>query len=174
MLSSVYQNASIASTESNNQEATAKWRQQTVMRLLQSYFPSPEVYRHAFDLEQALPALADSKSPLNGQLSPRILENIYLLWRDHSLSSKEAATFAYAAYMLNSGLVGEATRLVNNLISNASGEARERMEKRWRGILEGEGTRDEEESKMDVDEPADEAHDSSEEDSSDVEFVVVG
>ena len=178
-ISSIYQTISNPTQANNKPEVTVKGRQKILSRLLQSYLPSTDVYRHAFDLEQALPIATDSKSPQNGESSSRILENIYVLWRDCSLSGKEDATFAYAAYLLGSGSVGEATKMVNNLVTTAgSGEVRERMEKRWKVIIEGDAVDDEAVSKMEIDGEGDsgegDGQSSAEDSSSDVEFVVVG
>ncbi|KIM29138.1 hypothetical protein M408DRAFT_8499 [Serendipita vermifera MAFF 305830] len=176
-LSSIYHTITDASVQSNTLEVTAKGRRQTITRLLQTYVPSPEVYRHAFDLERNLPAAADPKSPKNGESSSHILETIYLLWRDHSLQSKEDATFAYAAHMLEIGSVGEATRMFNNLLSTATSlEAREGMEKRWKGVVDGKGPDTTGDSRMeiDADSPSNQNHSSAEESDDDVEFVVVG
>jgi len=147
-------------------------RLKTVSRLLRSYLPSPEVYKHAFDLERALPSPKNPKPSEAGESSARILEYIYLLWRDHSASSKEDATFAYAAYLLDSDSIGEATRLVNNLMATAPfGEAREAMEKRWKGILERDPAGGEGDANMETDDAANSDR-TSDDDSSDVDFVV--
>jgi hypothetical protein len=180
-LSSLYLDISTPSLDrpSALQEMTVTGRLRTLTRLFESYLPSPEVYRHAFDLECALPAPASPQAPQAGQSSSRILKNIYLQWRDRPSSSKEDATFAYATYLLNSGSVGEGTTIVNNLIAtSSSGEYREEMMRRWKRVLEGDSLNGEEdEMTMELDgtaEPNEVATQTSEEESaSDTEFVVV-
>jgi hypothetical protein len=179
-LSALYQSISTSSLNQpgNLQETTVTGRLKTLNRLFKSYLPAPGIYRHAFDLERALPAPANPKAPQVGQSSSRILKEIYLHWRQGSSSSREDATFAYAAYLLDSGSVGEATTLVNNLIATSpSGEFREEMERRWKAVLEGDAlNREEDEAVMEVDDNPNEvpSQTSDDESASDVEFVVVG
>jgi hypothetical protein len=180
-LSSLYQDISTPSLDRPNalQEMTVTGRLKTLTRLFDSYLPSSEVYRHAFDLERALPAPASPKAPQAGQASSRILKSIYLQWRDRSSSSKEDATFAYATYLLDSGSVGEGTTIVNNLIATSSfGEYREEMKRRWKRVLEGESLNGEkDEMTMELDDTTEpnevSSQTSDDESASDTEFVVV-
>jgi hypothetical protein len=179
-LSSLYQDISTPNLDrpSGLQETTVTGRLKTLARLFENYLPSSEVYRHAFDLERALPAPANPNAPQAGQASSRILKNIYLQWRDRSSSSREDATFAYATYLLDSGSVGEGTTLVNNLIATSSSrEYREEMKRRWKRVLEGDPLNGEEdEMTMELDDTTEDqvaSCTSDGEGASDTEFVVV-
>jgi hypothetical protein len=161
------------------QEVTVTGRLKTLNRLFERCLPTPEIYRHAFDLERALPTPACPKVPQPGQCSSRILQEIYLQWRHCSSYSREDAVFAYAAYLLESGSVGEAMTLINNLMATLpSGEFREALERRWKTIIERGTLNDEAEQATGVDETADPdeiaSRTSDDESPSDVEFVVVG
>lgn len=114
----------------------------TVLRLLKTYLSKPPVYRHAFELEAALPLnTTKADNPVRYAHAP-LLEGIYRLWVDASngpgMANKSDATFAYAGYLLNIGSVKEATILVNNLFAATdSWSIKQELEKRWRGIVDG-------------------------------------
>jgi hypothetical protein len=171
--------SSIYSTPTSPIEADPnKTRTKTVSRLLKSYLPKPDVYRHAFELEAALPAFIGQNKHTDVHLQRPILEEIYRLWVDApdagmpEGSNKADATFAYAAYLLNAGAVKEATTLVNNLFARAgSWSIRQDLEKKWRIIADGPLT--EERVEEDSDDVMDDAQKTEEEaGDSDIEFVI--
>lgn len=107
-----------------------------VSPLLKGYSPTPEVYKHAFELEVS--SSSSSPSEADSREFTTLVELIFQQWRDgndnsrfqNKSSFREDATFAWRTYLLGLGgiHVKEAIIAVNNLLTGMEPEEKSRVE----------------------------------------------
>jgi hypothetical protein len=129
-----------------------------IPRLLRTYLPTPEVYKHAFYLEASTTSSSfSSPSSVEEKMkkSRDLVESIFRQWRDSSgggsssnnnggssqRQCKEEATFAWCIYLLGLGgstnIKGASTAMSNYLAGMEPGE-KARVESKWRKVLDGD------------------------------------